>query len=142
MATSLGYYSKSGFPTKHLRESVCAICGLDTDNTRDSTLGIITKLFQILQFQGSKLNSYKIVALECKHKYHESCIRGWLLVGKKDMCPYCKEKTDMRQFNGTNPWETTQHLYLSVIDALRYILVWNPIIFILIHFLFEILGLK
>ena len=56
--------------------------------------------------------------LECKHCYHENCIRGWAMVGKKDTCPMCNEKVskirkfeylnsvvqvDMKAFS-TTPW--------------------------------------
>jgi hypothetical protein len=26
------------------------------------------------------------------HLFHEFCIRGWTMIGKKDVCPYCSEK--------------------------------------------------
>jgi RING finger protein 121 len=34
MASSIGYYNKSGLPVKHLRANVCSICGDTVDNTR------------------------------------------------------------------------------------------------------------
>jgi RING finger protein 121 len=52
MALSIGYYSKTGFPKKHLRESMCAICGL---NTKDS--------------------NQDIRKLACGHAYHFACIK-------------------------------------------------------------------
>ncbi|KAJ3276319.1 hypothetical protein HDV01_004942 [Terramyces sp. JEL0728] len=118
MATTMGFYSRHGFPKRHLRENMCAICG-------EVTRGSNEKLHQ----------------LNCNHTYHEKCIRGWTIVGKKDICPYCKEKVDMRAFK-TNSWDTTQALVLNFLDFLRYILVWNPIVFFLIHEVIEFLGLK
>ena len=29
-------------------------------------------------------------------RFHEFCIRGWCIVGKKQICPYCKEKVDLK----------------------------------------------
>ena len=29
--------------------------------------------------------------------FHEFCIRGWCIVGKKQICPYCKEKVDLKR---------------------------------------------
>ena len=29
----------------------------------------------------------KPFALECKHCFHEACIRGWAIVGKQNTCP-------------------------------------------------------
>ncbi|KAI8916011.1 hypothetical protein EDD86DRAFT_186297 [Gorgonomyces haynaldii] len=118
MAQAMGYYAKQGFPKKHLRENTCAICG---ETTRDS--------------------SEELQKLVCGHTYHLGCIKGWLIVGKKDMCPYCKENVDLAQFKG-NPWDTTQQFYLALLDALRYLLVWNPVVFLIIHVVFGVLHLK
>ena len=30
-------------------------------------------------------------------RFHEFCIRGWCIVGKKQTCPYCKEKVDLKR---------------------------------------------
>ena len=29
--------------------------------------------------------------------FHEFCIRGWCIVGKKQICPYCQEKVDLKR---------------------------------------------
>lgn len=125
MATTMGYslhlpryYANKGFPRKHLREGHCAICG-------DQTKGSEEKLHK----------------LNCEHVYHEVCIRGWTIVGKKDVCPYCKEKVDLNAFK-TNPWDTTQQHFLTILDVLRYLLVWNPVIFFAIDLIIGWLGLK
>ncbi|KAI8923819.1 hypothetical protein BC831DRAFT_469002 [Entophlyctis helioformis] len=118
MAMAMGYYSRTGFPRKHLRDHMCAICGESTIKSNEP-----------------------IHTLNCNHTYHEQCIRGWTIIGKKDSCPYCKEKVDLNDFK-KNPWDTTQQMYLGLLDTLRYLLVWNPIVFIVIHVLFKIFGLK
>ena len=115
MATTMGYYSKQGFPKKHLREDTCAICGVSTANS---------------SLNDTNPNNTKIHILNCNHKFHEVCIKGWTIIGKKDVCPYCKEKVDLNQFK-TNSWDTTQKLYLNLLDFVRYILVWNPVVFVL-----------
>jgi RING finger protein 121 len=117
MATTMGYYSRTGIPFKHLREDTCAICGLTTRSEE------------------------KIHILNCNHKFHEICIKGWTIVGKKDVCPCCKEKVDLSPFK-TNPWTTTQVMYLNLLDFFRYVLVWNPIVFLIVHYVIEFLGLK
>ncbi|KAJ2994302.1 hypothetical protein HDV02_001696 [Globomyces sp. JEL0801] len=118
MATTMGYYSRTGFPKKHLRENMCAICGEITKGSTET-----------------------LHRLNCHHTYHEVCIRGWTIVGKKDVCPYCKEKVDLNTFK-TNSWDTTQVFYLNLLDAMRYILVWNPIVFLLINHIIDFLDLK
>ncbi|NWY08402.1 RN121 protein, partial [Nothoprocta ornata] len=35
--------------------------------------------------------------------FHEFCIRGWCIVGKKQTCPYCREKVDLRRMF-SNPY--------------------------------------
>ena len=44
--------------------------------------------------------------LACKHLFHDQCIRGWTLIGKKDTCPTCLEKVDLRAIFSDRPWET------------------------------------
>lgn len=47
------------------------------------------------------------VQLSCKHLFHSDCIRGWTIVGKKDTCPTCHEKVDLRKLYASRPWEST-----------------------------------
>ena len=117
MATTMGFYSKSGFPARHLTANTCAICGETTEGT-----------------QG-------LFVLGCEHSFHSICIKGWTIIGKKDVCPCCKEKVDLNAFK-RNPWDTAQILYLNLLDALRYLLVWNPVVFLVVHFIFAFFGFK
>ena len=80
MAALIGYYTPKGIPTRHLEQNVCAVCG--------------NKLFVHEKEEGIIENTYK---LSCKHVFHEFCIRGWCIVGKKQTCPYCKEKVDLKK---------------------------------------------
>nr|CAG8491667.1 5535_t:CDS:2 [Entrophospora candida] len=127
MASTLGYYSKDGFPRKHLRANICAICGV-------AATGIGEKGEQAPANQ-------KIFKLSCRHVFHDDCIRGWCLIGKKDICPYCKEKVDLKEFK-TNPWDTQQQLYLSLLDGVRYLIVWQPVIFAIVHLTYHVFGLE
>ncbi|KAF8927633.1 hypothetical protein BGZ47_001999 [Haplosporangium gracile] len=142
MASTLGYYTKEGFPRKHLRLGVCAICGIHVSNAI-STIDAHGHLQApvILQPSPNGAPVEPSIKLNCGHEFHEECIRGWCLIGKKDMCPYCKEKVDLRAFK-TNPWDTTQQLYLNLLDALRYMIVWQPVIMGLVQFGFYMTGLE
>ena len=62
-------------PTRTLEPGVCAVCG-NPQLVPEGEEGIIE-------------NTYR---LSCGHTFHEFCIRGWCIVGKKQICPYCKEK--------------------------------------------------
>ncbi|ELQ76278.1 putative RING-containing E3 ubiquitin ligase [Trachipleistophora hominis] len=67
MAFNVGYYSKDAVPAKVLTDpTCCALC----DHKIDS----------------------QSITLNCTHKYHASCIKGWFLISKKEFCPLCKEK--------------------------------------------------
>jgi len=40
------------------------------------------------------------------YSFHEFCIRGWCIVGKRQTCPYCKEKVDLkRMFPSPYPFQ-------------------------------------
>ncbi|CAG8516097.1 5475_t:CDS:10 [Diversispora eburnea] len=120
MTSTLGYYNKDGFPRKHLRANICAICGVAATESNEG------------------INS---IGGACRHVFHEECIRGWCLIGKKDICPYCKEKVDLKEFK-TNPWDTQQQLYLSLLDGVRYLVVWQPIIFGTVQITYHLMGLN
>lgn len=68
------------------------------------------------------------VRLACKHLFHGTCVRGWCVVGKKDTCPCCREKVDLRAVFAGRPWETRNLSWLQMLDMLRYLVVWNPLI--------------
>ncbi|XP_029457878.1 RING finger protein 121 isoform X2 [Rhinatrema bivittatum] len=88
MASTIGFYSASGMPTKHLSDSVCAVCG--------------QPILVDVSEEGIIENTYR---LSCNHVFHEFCIRGWCIVGKKQTCPYCKEKVDLkRMFSNPYPF--------------------------------------
>jgi RING finger protein 121 len=131
MASTLGYYNKDGFPRKHLRADICAICGVaatrnNATNNNNNENGD---------------QNHGVFQLACKHVFHDECIRGWCLIGKKDICPYCKEKVDLKEFK-TNPWDTQQQLYLSLLDGVRYLVVWQPVIFAFVQLAYNLFGLE
>ncbi len=79
-------------PTRTLDPNVCAVCG--------------NKLLVSEHEEGVLENTYK---LSCNHVFHEFCIRGWCIVGKKQICPYRKEKVDLKKmFHNPYPSKTYQ----------------------------------
>jgi RING finger protein 121/175 len=117
MASRLGVYSKDGLPQKSILPGVCALCTESLDD------------------EGGK-----VVTLNCKHQYHHFCIRGWAIVGKKDVCPYCKEKVDMKEtFQGTflGPQSPA---YIQTLDFLRSLIVWNPVIIVVTMLVLRFAG--
>lgn len=69
------------------------------------------------------------VKLECGHEFHKKCILGWTLVGKRDTCPFCCEKVDLRSLLPKRAWDSPRLniWWLSCLTLMRYLLVWNPI---------------
>nr|KAF6325599.1 ring finger protein 121 [Myotis myotis] len=102
MASTIGFYSESGMPTKHLSDSMCAVCG--------------QQIFVDVSEEGIIENTYR---LSCNHVFHEFCIRGWCIVGKKQTCPYCKEKVDLkRMFSNPPPPDRSASMTLTVSASL------------------------
>lgn len=80
MAASMKYTTggvKDSLPSTELTWNVCAVCERE----------IIT--------DGSSVE--RTYRLTCDHLFHEFCIRGWCIVGKKQTCPYCNEKVDLKR---------------------------------------------
>lgn len=75
----------------------------------------------------------RIVRLKCGHEFHEFCVRGWAIVGKQSVCPNCGERVDIRSVLGSTPWENQNLIWAQLLDALRYLIVWNPIIIIFVQ---------
>ncbi|XP_045504890.1 RING finger protein 121 [Colias croceus] len=124
MAASIGYYTKEGIPTRLLERNVCAVCG--------------NRLLVSVDEEGVLENTYK---LTCGHVFHEFCIRGWCIVGKKQTCPYCKEKVDLKRMF-TNPWDRPHILYGQMLDWIRWIIAWQPLVIFLVQGINWLLGLE
>jgi len=115
----------------------CALCGVELkdsmshvfDGTNDAAAA------------GSDEDDGKSIQLPtCKHIFHSECIRGWLIVGKKDTCPLCNEKVDLREVCSGTPWETRNLQWIQMLDMVRYLVVWQPTIMTALHFLFHLLD--
>lgn len=102
VASKMGFTGKN-LPAKVVPERSCGICGEEFE-TR-----------------------FADVELNCKHRFHEWCARGWTMIGKKDTCPICSEKVQLHQLF-KNPWEKQGIIWANLLDSLRYLIVWNPII--------------
>ncbi|XP_032682791.1 RING finger protein 121 isoform X2 [Odontomachus brunneus] len=124
MASHIGYYTPDSMPTRALEPNVCAVCG--------------NKILVSEHEEGVIENTYK---LNCEHVFHEFCIRGWCIVGKKQTCPYCKEKVDLKKMF-RNPWQRPHMLYSYLLDWLRWLVAWQPLILCLVQGINWALGLE
>nr|CDS27216.2 phosphatidylinositide phosphatase SAC2 [Hymenolepis microstoma] len=119
MAAHISYFSETGIPLRKIDPSVCALC---------------TKVM----LNGQAERRYK---LNCTHVFHEFCLRGWCIVGKKDICPYCKEKVNLHRLI-KNPWEKPHLLFGNLLDGIRYLVAWQPLIVMAVHTIIWALDLK
>ncbi|KXJ28428.1 RING finger protein 121 [Exaiptasia diaphana] len=125
IASKIGYYSTTGLPHRSLETNICAVCGQEL----------------ILNSVDEDEMPEKTYKLSCGHVFHEFCIRGWCIVGKKQTCPYCKEKVDLKRMF-CNPWERPHVLFGQLLDWLRYLVVWQPVIIVIVQCIIYLLGLE
>uniref|UniRef100_A0A8C3SQ40 Ring finger protein 175 n=1 Tax=Chelydra serpentina TaxID=8475 RepID=A0A8C3SQ40_CHESE len=124
IVSTIGFYNVSGMPTRNLSNDICAVCE--------------QKIFVDINEEGIIENTYQ---LSCNHVFHEFCIRGWCIVGKKQTCPYCNKKVDLKRML-SNPWERTHVLHGQLLDWLRYLLAWQPIVIGIVQVINYSLGLE
>ncbi|CAF4362989.1 unnamed protein product [Rotaria sp. Silwood2] len=124
MASKIGYYSETGLPKRALESNTCAVCAnpILVQNNEEALIE----------------QTYK---LQCGHTFHEWCIRGWCIIGKKQTCPYCKEKVDLKRLF-PNPWEKPHVLYGNLLDWVRYLVAWQPLILMIVQGVNYVLGLE
>lgn len=92
------YYTPQGMPNRNLEQNVCAVCGNDLLVSENES-GVLEDTFK----------------LSCHHVFHEFCIRGWCIIGKKQTCPYCKEKVDLKRLF-SNPYVK----FISKLNQIKY----------------------
>lgn len=158
LAAQIGYYNPtSALPSKLLRSNVCAICGMEHGDRENIDMDGLDKQDPLLADADSFMESdihpdhetliesnhkERLFALTCGHKFHEYCIYGWCLVGKRQVCPFCREKVDLGRLFSALPFQKPHYLYGNLLDFIRYLFAWQPIIFLAVHFLDYELGLE
>lgn len=162
LAARIGYYNPtSALPSKLLRSNVCAICGMEHGDRENIDMDGLSKSDPLLANADSFMESdihpdhetlieysedsnhkERLFVLTCGHKFHEYCIYGWCLVGKRQVCPFCREKVDLGRLFSALPFQKPHYLYGNLLDFIRYLFAWQPIIFLAVHFLDYELGLE
>uniref|UniRef100_A0A8C2Y4Z1 RING-type domain-containing protein n=1 Tax=Coturnix japonica TaxID=93934 RepID=A0A8C2Y4Z1_COTJA len=72
-------YNIIGITTRNLSNDICSVCG--------------QKIFVDTNEEGITENTHQ---LSCNHMFHELCMCGWCTVGKKETCPHCGKKLDLK----------------------------------------------
>lgn len=144
LAASIGYYNPSSeLPSKQLNNNICAICGMehgDKDNIdmeglekSEPLLSDINYLDNypdcpdresLIEYSDNSAKKERIFMLTCGHKFHEFCIYGWCLVGKRQVCPFCREKVDLGRLFSALPFQKPHYLYGNLLDFIRYLFAW------------------
>lgn len=144
LAAQIGYYNpNSDLPSKLLKSNVCAICGLDYGDKEDIDIDGLTKAHPLLtetssyfdndlhpdhetliEYSDNSNNKERLFVLTCGHKFHEYCIYGWCLVGKRQVCPFCREKVDLGRMFSALPFQRPHYLYGNLLDFIRYLFAW------------------
>jgi len=106
--------TRAELPSKRLNPNMCVICN---------------EPLLVIGESGRTKERERIIKMNCGHECHDFCLRGWTLIGKKDICPYpqCKEKVDMKMIF-THPWTNQSVLWMNLLVMMRYLIVWYPII--------------
>jgi len=153
IAKKVGYYQESDPNSKdkarllsrQLAPNICAICGNAMKKVEPAS-SMLQPEFQ-LRDDTHPMNSRnvdgdeEIIRLNCGHTFHEYCLRGWILIGKKQTCPYCSEKVDTKILT-QHPWEKYNHMYAQLLEWLRYLVAWQPILLMLVHGVTWTFGLE
>ena len=115
------YYSKEGIPGRAADASTCIVCGnphagLSGVADAANASGAVEQTIRLecghvyglapgrgdVHSDADPLLSLRLGASHAR-SFHDWCIRGWVLIGKKNTCPSCREKVNLQQFK-TNPY--------------------------------------
>lgn len=108
----------------------CSLCDQLIDDSSNEMDGTSAPTGNVLK---------DIIKLQCGHSFHEVCMRGWVVVGKQEVCPTCGERVSRKQIL-LNPWDKPGLIWLNVLDMMRWILVFNPILVLFLMALHKISG--
>ncbi|KAL0479590.1 hypothetical protein AKO1_007800 [Acrasis kona] len=136
MQSSLAQSREHLYTSETQQKRTCGICNQDLKNEDEDDIEGGSHLSRTMASPTvTDPNKFKTTQptknLACGHSFHEFCLKGWMLVGKKQECPYCKEKIEIKR--EPNPWEMDSELYTNVLEMVRYFTVWNPLIIIIVH---------
>ena len=83
----------------------CSLCDQHIDDGGNEMDGTAAATGNVLK---------DVIKLQCGHAFHEVCMRGWVIVGKQEVCPACGERVSRRQIL-LNPWDKPGLVWLNVL---------------------------
>ena len=87
----------------------CSLCDQQIDDGGSEMDGTAAATGNVLK---------DVIKLQCGHAFHEVCMRGWVIVGKHEVCPACGERVSRRQIL-LNPWDKPGLVWLNVLVRAR-----------------------
>ncbi|KAI1728534.1 RING-H2 zinc finger domain-containing protein [Ditylenchus destructor] len=147
LACKIGYFTHEGLPKRILESGICAVCGDELHKPASVLQSNGSTEYSLLPSEPATIvddmavTDEETYTLSCNHEFHEFCIRGWVVVGKMQTCPYCKEKVDLKRMF-KNPWEKPHLFYGQLLDWIRYLVAWQPLIVFIVQGINKFLGLE
>jgi len=128
------------------RQNLCALCGLDLFPAQASAIALRSRNHPLGRQQppsspegATAAVQEPLFELQCGHTFHESCLRGWAIVGKNTACPYCGDPVRLSQLLGRSPWQKQSLIWIHLLDAVRYLIVWHPLVLVLANIFVRLL---
>ena len=164
IATNLGYAKKGDDDSaRPVPRGLCALCGEDLlpaggEEAGAEGGGLIATLARVdaaiaarESRAGAKRQTVRVPVgdgtrcvfrLECGHVFHEYCIKGWCIVGKKHICPQCVERVDLRAISGETVFGKSSLLWVQLLSLVRYLVVWMPLLMVVMRLAFWEFGVN
>ena len=70
----------------------------------------------------------EIFTLPCAHAFHARCIKGWVLIGKKNSCPCCCARVELASVTGKTMLARPSLIWAQMLSLARYLVVWVPLL--------------
>jgi RING finger protein 121 len=93
----------------------CSLCDQHIDDGSSEIDGVSAASGNVLK---------DVIKLQCGHAFHEVCMRGWVIVGKQEVCPTCGERVSRNQVL-LNPWDRPGLVWLNVLVCNPQILLFS-----------------
>jgi hypothetical protein len=84
----------------------------------------------------------EVFQLPCRHTFHSLCIKGWVLIGKRNSCPCCCERVELSSLTGKTILGRPSLLWAQMLSLVRYLVVWLPLLIAVTRFLLYEAGVK
>ena len=85
-----------------------------------------------------KQNKYKLRVKKKGKNYTSTIDKRHIFM---TLCPYCHEKVDLKRMF-PNPWEKPHMMYGQLLDWVRWLVCWQPVILLLVQGINWALGLE